>query len=277
MKMAIKILMRMVQTQCIASVPCIASLLLFLNISVSAQEKQLPAELKPFVAAGHEMLDFAKADLNADGRQDYVLILKPAGEDTMTFDNEKWDAVRPLLLIIRQANNKLKTTVTNDEVVLCRQCGGAMGDPYMGLTAKTGEFTLDFYGGSSWKWGQTITFRYDKLKRNWFIQEDIETSIHPAETEMVETIARIKRAETGDISLESYTQGYNGDTSQWQVKAVKTFFYDSPELKSKPRKGYLLKGDVVKGIRTFKNFVECYFANKEGEITTGYILKKDLQ
>ncbi|MCX6316447.1 MAG: hypothetical protein NTW29_04105 [Bacteroidetes bacterium] len=247
------------------------------GISSYAQEKVLPAELKPFVLPKHEMLDFIKADLNMDGRADYLLILKQEGEDTLTFDNEKWDAARTLLLITRQADNKLKLAVTNTDIVLCRHCGGAMGDPYMGIEAKAGEFTLDFYGGSSWKWGNTITFRYDKLKKNWFLQREIITSSHPEEDRYVESTTTIGRGEIGNISLEKYTPYYNSDSSLMRVNVAKTYFYESPDLKSKPRKGYLLKDDIVTTVKVFKNFVECTFNNLKGSITTGYILRKDLE
>lgn len=237
----------------------------------------MPAELAPFVTAGMEMLDFAKADLNGDGRSDYILILKKEGEDTMTFDNSNWDAQRPLLLITRQANQKLKLAVTNNELVLCRHCGGAMGDPFMELVAKPGSFTLEFYGGSSWKWGQTITFRYDRLKQNWFIHRDVVTSSHPEEDRYVETMAVIERSEIGDISLQQFTPGYNSDTSSRRVKAARTYFYESPQTSTKPRKGYVVKGDIVKSYKQFRNFVECSFTGSGGSITTGYLLKKDLE
>jgi len=60
------------------------------------------------------------------------------------------------------------------------------------------------------------------------------------------------------------------------VMPVKTFFYDSPKLGSKPRKAYLLKGNIATCIRLLKNFIEVSFENTKGEITSGYILRKDL-
>jgi hypothetical protein len=65
--------------------------------------------------------------------------------------------------------------------------------------------------------------------------------------------------------------------SRWKVKTAKTYFYDSPLLGSKPRKGYLLSGNLVTGIRHFKNFILASFENDKGDITEGYLLKKDLQ
>lgn len=250
----------------------------FLVLAAAAQdtEKTLPKELQPLVPKGYQMLDLVKGDLNGDKLQDYLLILKKKGEDTMTFDNPDWDADRPLLLILRQSNGTLKTAVTNSEIVMCRNCGGAMGDPYMGMTVTTGTFSLEFYGGSSWKWGETITFRYDRVKKNWYLHTHHITSFHGLDPENTTEDITISRSEAGNISLEKYRSEYNSDTSQWQVKAAKTYFYESPVPGSKPRKGYLLKGDVVKGFKTFTNFIQCSFENDKGTTTLGFILRKDL-
>jgi hypothetical protein len=67
------------------------------------------------------------------------------------------------------------------------------------------------------------------------------------------------------------------DYGKWKVTAAKTFFYDSPKLGSKPRKGYLLKGDNITVLRLLKNFVEVSFENSKNQFSTGYVLKKDLE
>lgn len=246
------------------------------SFSVQAQDKVLPAELKPYVLQGYEMLDVAKGDLNGDNLLDYILILKTKGEDTLTFDNAEWEAARPLLLIIRQPGGGLKSAASNTELVLCRQCGGAMGDPYMGMAIKKNEFSVEAYGGSSWRWGETITFRYDKEKKNWYLQTHAINSFQAGDPETTTTNAVIDRTEIGAISLSEYSPGYNTDTSKWKVKAAKTFFYESPNLTSTPKKAYLLKDDIVKAYKAFRNFIECSFKNNKGAITTGYILRKNL-
>jgi hypothetical protein len=60
------------------------------------------------------------------------------------------------------------------------------------------------------------------------------------------------------------------------VDAARTYFYDSPDLKSKPRKSYLVEHNMVKSIKGFKRFIECSYTNEKEETTTGFILKKDL-
>jgi hypothetical protein len=255
------------------------SLLITLATSVfalNAQNTEIPSELKPFVKQGYNVLDFAKEDMNADGRPDYILILKTTKEDTMSFDNPDWDASRPLLLIIRQSNGTLKSVANNSELILCRQCGGVMGDPYQGINTKPGEFTVDFYGGSSWRWSASYTFVYDKVKKNWFMQTHASSYFQSGDPETTMEESTINRDEAGDISLQNFSPYYNADSSSWKVNAAKTWFYASPELKTEPKKAYLVKGDNIVSVKNFKNFIECNYTNSKGTITSGYILKKDL-
>lgn len=255
----------------------IALLSLLFSIDSFSQEMSIPDELKPFIMPGYEAMDVVKGDLNKDKRDEYLLVLKTAGEDTFSFDNTDWDAHRPILVIIRQANGTLKTVAVNNELIFCKNCGGVMGDPYQGLVIKPGEFTADFYGGSSWRWAESFTFRYDAVKKNWFLQTHKSTSFQSGDPDKTMNESIISRTEMGDISIEKFTPHYNADSSSWKVKAAKTYFYNSPVIGSKPGKAYLVKGNKVVSFKQFRNFVECSFTNSKGTVTTGYILKKDLE
>ncbi len=251
--------------------------ILIVSVNAVAQNTTVPEELKPFIMPGYEVMDVVKGDLNKDKLDDYLLVLKTAGEDTFSFDNTDWDARRPMLVIIRQTNGTLKTAAVNNELIFCKNCGGVMGDPYQGLTIKSGEFTADLYGGSSWRWAESFTFRYDAVKKNWFLQKHKSTSFQSGDPERTMNESVISRSETGDISIEKFTPHYNADSSSWKVKAAKTYFYNSPVIGSKPGKAYLVKGNKVVSFKQFRNFVECSFTNSKGTVTTGYILKKDLE
>lgn len=244
--------------------------------SAQAQDIELPAELKPYVLQGYQVMDLVKGDLNSDKLDDYILILKTAGEDTLTFENPDWEAVRPLLIIIRQPNGKLQSVASNTSVVLCKHCGGVMGDPYQGITIKPGEFSIDFYGGSSWRWSVNYTFRYDAVKKNWYLQSHESSSFQSGDPENTTEETIINRTEIGDVLFEKFTPSYNADNSAWKVTAAKTYFYKSPDLQSKPKKTYLVKGNAVVSFKQFKNFIHCSFTNAKGTTTTGFLLKKDL-
>lgn len=251
-------------------------LFLLLPLFSSGQEKPVPEELKPFVRSGYEVLDWGSEDLNGDQRKDYILILKKEGEDSAGVESDDWAIARPLLLLIRLKDNTLKTVAENNEVVLCRHCGGSMGDPYEGLTLSPGKFALDFYGGAWQRWSTTVEFRYDRIKNDWYLEKEHTFSFWANDPEKGEEETTLTRKETGDIRLSEYKQEHNKDNSDWLVKQ-KTWFYTSPELNSKPRKAYLVRGDRVKSWAVYRNFIQCMFENKKGEYTSGYILKKDLQ
>lgn len=250
-------------------------LLLFLAgtaFSTYSQNKVLPPEARSFVKKGFEVLDYVIGDLNGDKHEDAILILNMIGEDT-AFDT---DQIRPLLILLRQPNGKLKLEKQNDHMVMCRQCGGVFGDPYESTTIENGGFTLSFYGGSNWRWSYQYVFNYEAASKNWALRKETQTSywtINPDST-MKETV--INAEELKGINFDNFNNDTGRDESKWKVTAAKTFFYDSPGLKNKPRKGYLLKNDIVDGLRVLTNFVEVSFQNKKEQFTTGYVLKKDL-
>jgi hypothetical protein len=107
-----------------------AALVSMAGASAFAEESgdELPGEMQPFVPQGHEALDFAAGDLDGDGREDAVLILKGPAE---VQEKDDMDARRPLVLLIRQPDGRLKQVRRADRLVYCRTCGGMMGDPYV--------------------------------------------------------------------------------------------------------------------------------------------------
>jgi hypothetical protein len=56
---------------------------------------------------------------------------------------------RPLLLFVDGASGTYPLTARTDNAVYCVDCGGIMGDPFMGLAIKKGYFTVEHYGGSA--------------------------------------------------------------------------------------------------------------------------------
>lgn len=246
--------------------------LLFTAFKVAAQDKVLPAEAKPFVLKGYEMLDYITGDLNGDKRPDAILILKVAGEDTNMVDEVK----RPLILLLRQSNGKLKAEKRNDNMMLCYHCGGVFGDPYESTKINNNGFALNFYGGSSWRWGYEYTFSYNTGVKNWLLIKEKDVNYQDGDPEATMKESRIGAAELTGINFDNFNVNPTYADSKWEVTADKTFFYDSPGIGNKPRKGYLVKGNTVTGIRELKNFVEVSFENTKEQFSTGFILKKDI-
>ena len=238
----------------------------------NAQDKKIPAELKPFVLKGYNALDFAEGDLNGDNKKDAVLILKINGEDSINTD----DLIRPFLLLIRQVNGKLLLIKRTDSLVMCRACGGVWGDPYEGLEMKKNGFMISFYGGSSWRWGYDFTFSYNATSKDWFLTREKQISYHNTEAELDLNPCIIEKDELGIIPLSKFNYNPSYPETEFKVNVDKAFFYDSPKIGGKHRKGYLLKGDVATGTRILKNFIQVSFKDSNDNYTYGYILKSAL-
>jgi len=246
---------------------------------VQAQTPEIPAEANDFLIPPMGVLDYITGDLNGDKRPDAIMILKSPGEDTIVGE----ELNRPLLILIRQPDGKLKQMARNDEIVMCRQCGGVFGDPYAGVTIKGNRFTISFYGGSSWRWAYTYDFVYRPLKKNWYFVKETEENFQAGDPEATMKESVVEETELGTYTIEQFKlmMGYRPDS--WDVipsiKVVspKAFFYDNPKLGSKPGKAFVLKGDMVHIQRVLKNFVEVTYQDKKEKITSGYMLRKDLE
>ncbi len=92
-------------------------------------------EFTEFIPEGHEILDMQRGYINNDKREDVLLVLKAIDEEE-TSDVSNNPTPRPLLILIRQPDNSLQLARKNNKTVYCVNCGGVMGDPYMGLTIR---------------------------------------------------------------------------------------------------------------------------------------------
>lgn len=230
------------------------------------------AELLAFVPKGYDVLDSATGDLDRDGRDDAILVLRKADEA----DIEE-ETPRPLLVLLRQSDGRLKEAGRTDRLVYCYRCGGMMGDPYQDVEAGNGAFTVSHYGGSAWRWSAAYTFAWDAAKKDWLLERDESLSFHVADEDS-KTALTITREELGDIPLGSfdYERLEDGEKKKWTVVAARARFYDQPDTRSAPRAAYVVRGEVVESFRELRNFVRVHFTNAKGESTSGFLLRKDL-
>lgn len=116
---------------------------------------KIPNELKSFIKNGTRPIELKTADLNGDGLNDYLLAL------------EDDDGNRSLLIITKHPDGKFKLEKQNDNIIYCESCGGAMGDPFESIDAKTKSFTVNHYGGSAWRWSSSVKFNYSRKDNTW--------------------------------------------------------------------------------------------------------------
>ena len=140
----------------------------FSVITAHAQTEAVtvPAEVKLFVEQGTKPIALESADLNGDGLKDYILVLErenPPAKDEYGFPKNQ----RPLLILVRDANNKLNAVKRNELIVMCSECGGMMGDPFVGVTVERNSFSVNHYGGSAWRWSVDYKFNYSRIDKTW--------------------------------------------------------------------------------------------------------------
>lgn len=158
--------------------------------------------LRTFLPKGHRIRDFAYGDLNKDDhKKDVVLI---AYDPKAERDESGGEAKRPLIILTRGADGKLKKESRNDNVVLCFDCGGAMGDPYQSIAIKNGYFSIEHFGGSSTRWTEIITFRYHADKKNWYLHKKGGESFSAHEPEKVLESSVATTKDFGEVKFADY-------------------------------------------------------------------------
>jgi hypothetical protein len=156
--------------------------------------------LKSYIPQGYSILDSASGYLNNDTYKDVVLILK------YKYENIGADTTRPLLLLAgTKKNNHYSLMAKNDSVVLCKECGGIFGDPFQGITIKRGYFSIEHYGGSSWRWTRIITFKYSIKTKQFLLHRDAGVSYHNTENPIKETKLISNKSDFGKLNFINFS------------------------------------------------------------------------
>ena len=168
----------------------------------SRSAADLPSFLDQFIPEGYTLLDTISGNLNLDQYQDMIVVLKKIGEEETSnvVDNPE---KRPLLILLGQADNTFKLAARNDNAVYCVNCGGMMGDPYVRVVVNDGNFSIEHYGGSAWRWARNITFQYSPEDENWYLYQDVDETFHASEHEDVTSKIRTTK-DFGKIPFEEF-------------------------------------------------------------------------
>ncbi len=161
---------------------------------------KIPAEVRPFVQAGTSAIALESADLNGDGRADYVLVL----ERPLKGDEVDPIRHRPLLLLIRQSDGRLALAKRNDKAVMCASCGGLFGDPFMGITVKPQSFIIDHFGGSGWRWERRAQFNYSRRDNTWQLVRAEQASFHVGDPDARKLEVFVPPKDYGKIDIADF-------------------------------------------------------------------------
>src|ERR1041385_6199316 len=157
------------------------------SLVVAAQnaELKIPTEVLPFVESGTKAIALEKSDLNGDGKEDFILVLE---KENPARDADDFPVgQRPLLILLRGTDGKLALAKRNERIVICSQCGGVFGDPFEGIIAGRNTFSVEHYGGSSWRWKYSYKFNYSRINKSWRLVKVEEINYHTSNPEKMKT------------------------------------------------------------------------------------------
>jgi hypothetical protein len=173
-----------------------------LVIGAQNTELKIPTEVLPFVESGTKAIALEKSDLKGDGQEDFILVLekeKPA-RDADDFPVGQ----RPLLILLRGSDGKLTLAKRNERVVMCSQCGGVFGDPFEGVIAGRSTFSVEHYGGSSWRWKYSYKFNYSRIDKTWQLVKVEEINYHTSNPEKMTTKIYTPPRHFGKIDVANF-------------------------------------------------------------------------
>ncbi len=178
----------------------------------------LPPQISKFVPEGYLPLDTAKGDLNLDGINDVLVVIRKKDEDSLTFFIDSVEQKRPLMILIGQTDGTYILEKRNDDVVMCIACSGIVrSDPFTGLVVKNGCFSVEHgVAEGPQHWETITTFKYDKEKKEWYLFKDGTVSYKMNDSQdmdaevMVKDYENIKtKKDFGIIPFEKYHLGRN--------------------------------------------------------------------
>jgi hypothetical protein len=177
---------------------------------VTSNENQdgTPRGIKAHIPDGYSILDTNRGDLDLDAIPDILLVLQKdpmTAADFAAEDSAAESLVRPLIILSGHSDGSFTNMGENDNVVLCRKCGGVMGDPYRSTVIKNGYFSVQHFGGSRDKWSTITTFKYSKGAGRWLLHKNGGNQVNSKDDEMVVENEWVKsEKDFGEIDFEEF-------------------------------------------------------------------------
>ena len=122
---------------------------------------QKGAKLEAFVPKGWHILEKAEGDLNKDNLPDLATVIETDKPVKNLKEPEMEVPPRILFVALRQTDGSYQLSVQSNESILLSNEGGIFGDPWAGMTIERGTLLIQFYAGSSDRWGYDYRWRWN--------------------------------------------------------------------------------------------------------------------
>ena len=168
----------------------------------TAANASKPQGFVSFIPDGYELLDTAAMDLNDDNITDLLLAIKKKNEQE-TSDVATKPEKRPLLLLVADASGNYSVSTKSDNAIMCVDCGGAMGDPFVTISTGKDAFTVEHMGGAGWRWTRNITFGRNKEDGKWYLEKEQSDNFHSSKPDKVKTTVKTSK-DFGKLPFEKF-------------------------------------------------------------------------
>jgi len=145
-------------------------LFLLFTLSLFSQTIKLPkfpnsGDRTKFIPKNWDILAEVSGDLNKDGKEDLVLVLKSQKEEDFP------DSARILLVLLGKDSDNFQLFINSSKAILQKNEGGGMDDPFQEVKIDRGSILIVHYGG---QWGYSHRFQF-RNKDFYLIGETITT------------------------------------------------------------------------------------------------------
>ncbi len=141
---------------------CLLSLILFWSEERIAQDSiSIPSpiasgtKVSELIPVGWSLLKKAEGDLNKDGLNDLVFVLRHMKEE-----KENSPESRILLIYLKDKMGKFQLQENRADFILKMDEGGMMGDPFQDISIQRGSILIEHSGGSRERWMYKHRFQF---------------------------------------------------------------------------------------------------------------------
>lgn len=153
------------------------------NIKIKAVGKSL----NDFIPKNWKLINKAEGDLNKDRLKDIAAVIEYTVEHRQNDNEERFGQPRILFIVFKNSDGTYKLSVQSSTVIMRADEGGIFGDPFVGIKYSRGSIVISSYGGSSWRWGFSSRYRFQK--DGWYLIGLTELSeyTHTGESTTIDT------------------------------------------------------------------------------------------
>ena len=141
-------------------------------------------EMKQYIPLGYQPLFQQQLDIDGDGDQDWIIVTKIESEENLSdYANERPE-LRELMILRRNDDKQLEIAAASKHLIPCIDCGSDT-DPFLGLDAEEGKFTVYTAGGDLFKWERDISF--ELVNEHWIKTKEEFSSYRKGKEENKQT------------------------------------------------------------------------------------------